>query len=126
MIVAQADGYAPVIETIDITAGVSHGPIPIRLTKAGVLRGLVFGADGARLADATLSIEYGADVPFGRTVASFLSHRTPADQEFDFEVRNIVPGAALNVIARHDGRESLPMTVVLAAGESRSVVLNLQ
>jgi len=108
---------------LDISAGGSHGPLPIRLMKAATIRGLVFDRDGTRRSAASVIIEY-PDLPFARTLANFVSRRTSDDA--DFEMRNVVPRVAVRVFAQHQGRRSAVSTVVLGAGEEHNRLLLLE
>ncbi len=123
MIIALAEGMAPAATTVRIEAGTRHSPLNMTLLEAGIVSGIVLDGNGDRRPEAEVVAAYGRELALNVALGNYLSRRKPTGGELDFEIRNVIPGAPVQVFARHGDKRSAASTVAVGAGERRSDVV---
>jgi hypothetical protein len=120
ILVAQSEGFAPAAVSLQAQAGQDHGDVPLSLRRAARIRGAIVDRSGTRYPGATIIANYDAATELDKVLENFLRRHVGGQEGADFEVRNVVPGAPLRIIAERAGKRSEPAIVVLVAGEERS------
>ena len=125
-IVAVARDFAPEVVPLVLGTGESREELWISLAPAASVQGRVTDEVGRPISGVDLSLHYELPSPLRTVLAGFVSGTLRTGPDGSFQLRQIKPGTAFMLRAKHSGREARTSLQFLAEGEARQldIVIN--